>query len=330
MKALGHGDLDGAHARVDFTPVTVNSRDEVGDMAASFNLLQTEIAGAAIGLDEAREGLRAARNKLTATNVALDRSNQDLRQAKNAAEAANVAKSHFLANMSHELRTPLNAVIGFAEVLNTEMFGPIGNAKYQEYAADIQKSGQHLLHLINDILDITKAEAGEIEMREEDVPLQEVMATAMASLRPQAMRASVTLSMTPVDPPLALTGDPVRVRQILLNLLSNAVKFTRPGGAVHLEARVAAGGELHVTVTDNGIGIAPEDLPRALSPFGQIDSSLSRKYDGTGIGLPLTKTLLELHGGALRLDSEPGVGTVATAIFPAARVLQAQKLLRAN
>jgi signal transduction histidine kinase len=222
--------------------------------------------------------------------------------------------------MSHELRTPLVAVIGFAEMLHCQLLGPLGNTKYLEYAGDIQHSGEHLLRLINDILDITKAEAGEIEIRELAMNVHDVMTSVLGSMAPQAARAEVALQMAPVNALLCLRGDSGRVRQILLNLLSNAIKFTKPGGQIQLSASIAGNGDLHLAVNDSGIGIAAEDIPRALAPFGQIDSTLGRKYEGTGIGLPLAQKLLELHGGALQLESELGVGTEAIAVFPAERV----------
>jgi signal transduction histidine kinase len=222
--------------------------------------------------------------------------------------------------MSHELRTPLNAVIGFSEILKDEIFGPVGSARYKDYAASIHKSGSHLLGLINDILDISKFDAGKLELHDDTVDAGHVVAECASLMEPQAHKAKVTLQNQIAEGAFRLKCDDRRLRQVLLNLLSNAVKFTPEGGQVTVSAATNAKG-FSMTVADTGIGIAPEDIPRALERFGQIDSTLSRKYEGTGLGLPLAKHLMELHGGSLALESEVGVGTTATVTLPAARVL---------
>ena len=243
-----------------------------------------------------------------------------LRAAKDQAVATSRTKSELLANMSHELRTPLNAIIGFSEIMKGEMFGPLGHDSYKEYASDIYESGRHLLTLINDILDVSKAEAGRIELEEELVELRPVIEACGRLVKARAESGEVTLAVKLPDIAPKLVADERRLKQILLNLLSNAVKFTLPGGRVQVEASVLPGGELALAVADTGIGIAPEDIPRVLAPFGQVESGLNRKYEGTGLGLTLTKALIELHGGRLDIDSVRGVGTKASAIFPAARV----------
>jgi signal transduction histidine kinase len=245
---------------------------------------------------------------------------EDLSRAKEEAELASRSKSEFLANMSHELRTPLNAIIGFADILNGEIFGRLGDARYVEYAGDIRDSGLHLLNLINDVLDVSKIEFGKVELVEESVDLASVVDACLRLMRDRADVAGVRLQqILPADLPL-LQGDERRLKQILLNLLSNSVKFTLPGGCVTVRAAADPSG-LRIIVEDSGIGIAPRDIDKAMRPFGQIDSSHARKYQGTGLGLPLTKSMIELHGGRLELKSLPGVGTTATVWLPVERLI---------
>ncbi|MGH6929851.1 MAG: PAS domain-containing sensor histidine kinase, partial [Dongiaceae bacterium] len=244
----------------------------------------------------------------------------DLRIAKEDAEIANHAKSEFLAVMSHELRTPLNAIIGFSDIVLAETFGPIANARYREYIGDIRGSGTHLLELINDILDLSKAEAGQIQLTEETVEVAPMIAACVAMLSLRAQQAGVEMVADVAEALPDLYGDERKLRQALLNLVSNGIKFTPPDGRVCVRAQMA-GGDLRIDVADTGIGIAPADIPKALSPFGQIDSALSRRHAGTGLGLPLTKRLIEAHGAKFILVSEIGAGTTVTLEFPAHRLL---------
>ena len=237
------------------------------------------------------------------------------------AEAASRAKSEFLASMSHELRTPLNAIIGFSDLMKSETLGPIGNRTYAEYAADINFSGTHLLEIISDILDVVRYEAGKMELKEEAVEVETVINEALRLVAPQAAQGDVSLVWAAPAPPLPpLYGDRVRLRQMLLNILSNAIKFTRRGGSVEIRAELAD--DLKLIVIDTGIGIKPEDIARIMTPFGQVASVYGRDRQGTGLGLTLTRALVERHGGHLGLDSAPDVGTRVWLTFPSRRVMR--------
>jgi PAS domain S-box-containing protein len=245
-----------------------------------------------------------------------------MRQATTQAEIANRTKSELLANMSHELRTPLNAIIGFSESMQVETFGPVGSDKNQEYLNDIHQSGKHLLGLINDILDVSTIEAGAMELEEENVNITDVVETSVRLIRPRADNGQVSVNST-IDPEIPLIyADARRVKQVFLNLLSNAVKFTPEGGEVTVSAQLNDDGSLAVAVADKGIGMDEEEVTKALSTFGQVDSGLDRKHEGSGLGLPLTKGLMELHGGTMEIQSEKGHGTSITVTFPKERVIR--------
>ena len=245
----------------------------------------------------------------------------ELKQAKDEAEIASRTKSQFLANMSHELRTPLNAVIGFSEIIAAETFGSVGNEKYRTYARDIYASGQHLLDLINDILDLSKIESGADRLYEERLDFADIVDAALSMVRGRAEKEGVRLEVDlPSDMP-RLLADEKKIKQILANLLSNAVKFTEAGGEVRLEATAGRREGWLISVSDTGIGMAPGDIATAMAQFGQIDSALGRKYDGTGLGLPLTKALVAQHGGELDVESTPRQGTVVTIKLPPERIV---------
>jgi Amt family ammonium transporter len=241
---------------------------------------------------------------------------------------ANASKSQFLANMSHELRTPLNAIIGFSEVMNGELFGPIGNDRYKDYMVDIHRSSSHLLSLINDILDLSKIEADRYELYEEELDVTEVVASCERMMRHRAEEAGVALTVTIEQELPFLMADKRALRQILLNLVSNAVKFTPKGGSIRLETFMEPDHRMAFRVSDTGIGMAKKDIPIALEPFRQIgkDSNIYTT-EGTGLGLPLTRALARMHGATLVIESEPGVGTVITIRMPQARVLPASRRL---
>lgn len=235
--------------------------------------------------------------------------------AQQEAELANRAKTEFLANMSHELRTPLNAIIGFSEIINQETLGPVGMPSYKEYAGDIHSAGKHLLAVINDVLDISKIEAGHVELREDHVDLTNTIHDCVPLIKERAAQKNIALKLELADFIPLIHADHRRLKQILINLLSNAIKFTEPGGDITIRAWFDAQFGYQIQVADTGIGMAPEDIPKALSRFQQIDGTLGRQQDGTGLGLPLTKSLIELHGGTLNIDSEVGVGTTVSINF---------------
>jgi signal transduction histidine kinase len=223
--------------------------------------------------------------------------------------------------MSHELRTPLNAIIGFSEIMRDELLGPLGDKRYRQYARDIHSSGAHLLEIINDILDLSKIEAGKHELIEETVELPSIVKGCFLLLAERAQSGDVALiQRLPEDVPV-LRADPRKIKQILLNLLANAVKFTPAGGSVTVTAAREPDGGIALSVTDTGIGIASEHFERVMAPFGQVDGGLGRKYEGTGLGLPLARAFTELHGGKLELASSPGEGTRVTIRLPKARVI---------
>lgn len=264
--------------------------------------------------------LRDHVEELEATKAELVRTTETLTVALDQAAASSQAKSQFLATMSHELRTPLNAIIGFSQMISAEPYGPVGSPQYSDFAKLISSSGSHLLSLINDILDLSSLDAGALTLDEEEVDLSDVVRQAVGMLSDQAAKAEVGLEMDlPLDMPLLLV-DVRRIRQVVINLLSNAVKFTPSGGQVRvlLEHRDAG---VVLTVSDTGIGMSPEDIPVAFERFGQVDNSLSRKYEGTGLGLPLSRDLVHLHGGRMVLESAPGEGTSVSVELPRSRIV---------
>jgi signal transduction histidine kinase len=246
----------------------------------------------------------------------IEQHEASLQAARYEAETANRAKSAFLATMSHELRTPLNAVLGFSEIMVNEAFGPLGSPNYREYARDIFDSGTHLLRVINDVLDLSKVEAGRFEINRCEIDVEDTIEASLRFVRERGKRAGLTV-IGQVEPGLStLFADERLVRQCLLNLLSNAIKFTPAGGTVIASARADADGWTAFSVADNGIGIAEADIPKVLTPFSQADNAYARKQEGTGLGLPLVKSFVELHGGTFAIKSALGVGTTVILRFP--------------
>ncbi|MDE1987636.1 MAG: HAMP domain-containing protein [Alphaproteobacteria bacterium] len=236
---------------------------------------------------------------------------EKLKLAKLAAEEASAAKSRFLATMSHELRTPLNAIIGFSEIMSGELFGPIQNRRYAEFTSDILSSGRHLLEVINGVLELARSDAGKMELHAEELDLRDVISDCAKLMGEQCRNAGLDFACGEPTEALPVTGEPAKLRQIFLNLLSNAMKFTEPGGRVSVAVEEDAEA-ITVQVRDTGIGMSEADIAVALTPFGQVDSRLERRYEGTGLGLPLTKAFVELHGGTLTIQSTPGAGTTVS------------------
>jgi signal transduction histidine kinase len=248
----------------------------------------------------------------------LSKQAADLTQARDLAETAQRARGQFLANMSHELRTPLNAVLGFSDIFRQELMGPIGNPKYREFAQDIHSSGQHLLDIISNILDLTKIDSGKLEIADDEVDVAELLTFCGKQVADSARSGKVELEVAVPPEPLTIRGDTIRLRQILLNLLSNAIKFTPEGGRVIVSGELS-GSAFVLRISDTGIGMSPDETYKAMQPFYQVDNSNARRYEGTGLGLPLTKSLVELHGGSIRIDSTPGEGTTVTVRLPISR-----------
>lgn len=259
-------------------------------------------------------------------NAVLEARADELTRALLLAEQASQAKSEFLATMSHELRTPLNAIIGFSETMKLEIFGPLGHRKYADYAQDINQSGAHLLDLVSDILDISRVESGTDTLSEQEIRVEEVARQVLAATAVQARKAGVTCSLEAPRHLPAILADERKIRQIVTNLVSNAIKFNIEGGAVTVTLDAGPSGFV-IAVTDTGIGIAPDDIPRALARFGQLENQFSRKYEGLGLGLPIVQALTAQHGGCFSIESEPGLGTKVTVTLPASRCLRDEPAL---
>jgi len=255
----------------------------------------------------------------------IEATKRELEAALRLADAANKSKTTFLATMSHELRTPLNAIIGFSEVMKDGIFGRLSE-RYRDYATNVFNSGTHLLGLINEILDLSKLEAGRLELHEENINLAATVEECMKLVETQAQQSKIRLSVSLDSDSIWICADDRRLRQILINILSNAVKFTPEGGQVRVSSFRKDGG-LAIEVSDTGIGMAPEYIPKAFMTFSQADSVISRKHEGTGLGLPLAKQLVELHGGTLAIESEVNVGTTVTIVLPPARIIAKQARL---
>lgn len=245
----------------------------------------------------------------------------DLQNALLKAERANHTKSEFLASMSHELRTPLNAIIGFSEMISEEVLGAIGNDRYREYTLDIHNSGHHLLHIVNDLLDLEKIEAGELVLYEDEVEIDNLLNYCLRMIKGRKESSSITFLCKPSDGLPMVRADKRLLRQIVLNPLANAVKYSQKDGTVTLSAHVNVDNGISIVVADTGVGIAVEDMPVVMKPFGQVRANAHLSHEGTGLGLSLSKQLIELHGGTLELESEIGKGTTVTICLPAERIV---------
>ena len=289
-------------------------------------VLVTVMLPAAAAISERRtlkDGITAALRREEKISQALRASEARYRQKAEEAAAASHAKSEFLASMSHELRTPLNAILGFSEILKNEVFGPLGHGKYREYADDVHRSGEHLLDLINDVLDLSKIDAGKMELRERRFALEDLVTETMLLVRGRAAGLALRTDLSGGLPDII--ADFRLTKQILLNLLSNAIKFTPDGGAVTVSAARDTDGGLRLHVRDTGIGMDDAQLEKAFSHYGQIDSKVARSQQGTGLGLPISRALARLQGGDLVAESRPGKGTCMTLLLPPARLAEPER-----
>jgi signal transduction histidine kinase len=308
--------LTGELAPASFEEPVVGPDGSVGILLTTKTVLRDEgDAGVVAG---------AAAMVVTVSIDITERKNAELAllAAKDGAEVANRSKTDFLANMSHELRTPLNAIIGFSQVMANQMLGAIGTPRYLDYARDIGSSAERLLSIINDILDVSKLETGKLELFEDTIDVKKAMRDVLQLVDERSRAGKVEL-VTELDPDLPLLrADAQKFKQIVMNLVTNAIKFSHEGGRVAISAH-NEGSRVVLTVADSGIGMDPEEIETAVARFGQVGSAWSRKHPGTGLGLPLTIGLVELHGGELRIESRKSVGTTVTVTFPADRSVPA-------
>jgi signal transduction histidine kinase len=303
------------------TRLVKQSDDELGLLADAFNSMADRIQEGFHKLEKEIEVRREAEKDLKRSRDELEdrvtERTQELVIAKELAEQASRAKTDFLANMSHELRTPLNVIIGFSEVTSSQMYGPIGDQKYLEYSKDILNSSNHLLGLINDILDVAKAEAGTMNFDVSKVNFTDLVASCVHMLEGAAKARDLTFHTTYAEQPLVINADELRLKQVFINVVNNAIKYTPPGGKIEIQTRQDKAGHFVAVVEDSGIGIAQEDLTKIFTPFGQIESVYTRGVEGAGLGLPLSKKLIEAQGGTIMLESSKGEGTKVTIVLPA-------------
>jgi signal transduction histidine kinase len=307
-----------------------HEKNELGLLARQINMSFDAVGQLLDNLRATNRALASSEETLRKRSLELEHeiartaeTARQLKETKEEAEAANRAKSAFLANVSHELRTPLNAIIGFSSIMSDEMFGPIGHKKYSEYLSDIRTSSEHLSDILGEVLDLAKIEAGQVNMEEEVFDIVKLCEESCSLVGGQAMTRGFAIDMDVDDNVPKMRGDRLRIKQTVLNLLSNAVKFTPEGGDnVKLDIRMKDGDQLVVTVSDNGIGIPEEEHELIFSPFMRSASALSRSHEGTGLGLSLVQAFMDMHGGKITLDSEPGEGTSISLHFGSGRLVR--------
>ncbi|MBR9971688.1 PAS domain S-box protein [Magnetospirillum sulfuroxidans] len=317
------GPVIGLRARDYFQPAIGNLEDDNaptrGEWVADLNGKTYEITITPVDNAQGAPSALLALHDITTRKLA----EMAMAEAREAAELSNRAKTEFLATMSHELRTPLNAIIGFSEIIENELLGPLETRLYRDYAHDINESGRHLLTLINDILDVARLEVGRFALMEMDMDVAQTVRISVQLVSERAKAAGLRIVEHIPDDLPGLHGDERRIKQTIANILANAVKFTAAGGKVTISVQTADNG-LDIIVSDSGIGIHADDMTKIMAPFGQAESSLSRRFDGAGLGLPLARRFMDMHGGHLAISSTPGQGTVVTLHFPASRLLPAQ------
>lgn len=302
-----------ADRQIGHTPVVlIAGRDNTNDVKRGFSAGATDFFAKPV-----RWNLLPTRIEFVLRTSRLER---ELRLAKEAAEKANTAKSTLLSTMGHELRTPLNAIIGFSELIKQELYGPVGAPQYEEFVDDIHAAGSLLLTGINDVLDIVNTEAGEDDTNDQVIGLASLIERVAATAKPKATAEDIRIVSQILPGSVQVKCDPHRLQQAISNLVSNAVKFSPAGNTVRISATISEDSGLTLTVADDGIGIRPQDIERIMEPFEQADNGLSRRYDGMGLGLSLSQTIVRLHGGDLSLTSEYEKGTVATITLPANRI----------
>ena len=319
LAAIHHSSVTGEKR-----PVGMRRADELGAVIQAFDAMILREREREAALKQTNERLWSTAAELKRVNEELEQRVQErtaeLEREKVLAEAASEAKSRFVWTMSHELRTPLNAIIGFSQLMGGEVFGAMGDRRYAEYARDIEASGHHLLSIISRILDVAKIESGTEPLHEDIVDVAEMVDECLHIVQPLCEAGGVSLSHRLPDRRLELRIDRTKMKQVLINLLGNGVKFTPAGGRVELVVAVCANGDVEFVVTDTGVGMREEDIPVALSVFGQIDSPLNRRRSGTGLGLPLARMMVEMHGGELTVESRPARGCRVTVRLPRSRV----------
>jgi two-component system cell cycle sensor histidine kinase PleC len=280
----------------------------------------TDLKRAEAEMRDVNARLEAQAENVVAAAVELRQANREAEAVRIVAEEANRSKSEFLTTMSHELRTPLTAVLGFADVIINPIFGAETPEQFREYGGYIKASGEHLLLLINDMLDLAKVEAGKMELRETESNLDSVIHAVLAMTKERAHNQGISVTWRQPAEPIILRVDEIKLKQALINVVSNAIKFTPSAGRIRLEVETSPQA-VDIRVADTGIGIKPEDIPKVFEPYTQIDSEVARQHKGTGLGMPLTLGLMQLHGGTVLLESQLGMGTAVTLRFPAERLV---------